>query len=501
MNKSNNTVIYNELIQTLQGEASAETEIVLPDYCPNIMKLVRTEATAFTHSQTVRADKAFMEGVVEFRILYLSENDDALQTVLQQVPFSYSCELQGPADGMQIKTKCRVSYANTRALSPQKLYVKATVEACMYVFAQSSEELLDDGKKNGVVLKTEKTEISDISEAGRKILKISRELEPGDNVHPSKIVRYEYFFGQCDKKVLNNKVIAKSDITLRIFYIDPDKNGLASFESKIPLSQVLELNGDCEEKDCLISMSLSECHLAMKEVNGKESLIDCDLEIIVSADCVGRTEIEIPTDAFSKEKEITCAKKTVSVQNVMPVDERIEFRGSFPLDSAVSIMDISVSTDAVNVIAEGDSRTVTCRGAFICNVLYKDAAEEAASVEKALPFSLELPVRDVDSVKGDVRAELSTVSYSFAPDSAEVRISGQYTGYVITRTEYQTISDITILDTPKPDGPSAVVYYASSGDSVWDIAKRYSASPDEISRYNNIQGDVITEDKMIFISR
>ena len=75
MNKSNNTVIYNELIQTLQGEASAETEIVLPDYCPNIMKLVRTEATAFTHSQTVRADKAFMEGVVEFRILYLSEND------------------------------------------------------------------------------------------------------------------------------------------------------------------------------------------------------------------------------------------------------------------------------------------------------------------------------------------------------------------------------------------------------------------------------------------
>ena len=54
------TFTYNELIQALSGEASAEGEILLPDYCPTVMKVVCTTATPFLRSQTVSGDDAFI---------------------------------------------------------------------------------------------------------------------------------------------------------------------------------------------------------------------------------------------------------------------------------------------------------------------------------------------------------------------------------------------------------------------------------------------------------
>ena len=66
MTRRNDTVTYNEWIQTLQGETAAESEIILPDYCPGILKLVQTNATVLLRSQSVRGDRAYVEGAVEF---------------------------------------------------------------------------------------------------------------------------------------------------------------------------------------------------------------------------------------------------------------------------------------------------------------------------------------------------------------------------------------------------------------------------------------------------
>ena len=51
------TFTCNELIQALSGEAAAEGEILLPDYCPTVMKVVGVTATPFLRSQTVRGDR------------------------------------------------------------------------------------------------------------------------------------------------------------------------------------------------------------------------------------------------------------------------------------------------------------------------------------------------------------------------------------------------------------------------------------------------------------
>ena len=71
----NNFITSTSLLQSIVGESSAESEIILPDYCPPVMKIVRTDATAMIRSQSIRGDRVFIEGIVDFKICYLAEGD------------------------------------------------------------------------------------------------------------------------------------------------------------------------------------------------------------------------------------------------------------------------------------------------------------------------------------------------------------------------------------------------------------------------------------------
>jgi len=44
-----------------------------------------------------------------------------------------------------------------------------------------------------------------------------------------------------------------------------------------------------------------------------------------------------------------------------------------------------------------------------------------------------------------------------------------------------------------------IIYFATSGEKLWDIAKKYCADVEEIKQLNNIQNDDIAVDKKIMI--
>ena len=156
----NNFITSTGLIQTIGGESSAESEIILPDYCPPVMKIIKTEATAMIRSQSVRGDRAFVEGSVDFKICYLGEGDAGMVSMFHQTPFSYSADLK-TSEPPQIMARAHTTYYNTRALSPQKMFVKATVEVCIYVFSANISPCMPENKKNGLELKNVNAEYSD----------------------------------------------------------------------------------------------------------------------------------------------------------------------------------------------------------------------------------------------------------------------------------------------------------------------------------------------------
>ena len=46
---------------------------------------------------------------------------------------------------------------------------------------------------------------------------------------------------------------------------------------------------------------------------------------------------------------------------------------------------------------------------------------------------------------------------------------------------------------------SIVLYFADKGEKVWDIARRYNSSVEEIKALNNISEDILTESRKFII--
>ena len=79
--------------------------------------------------------------------------------------------------------------------------------------------------------------------------------------------------------------------------------------------------------------------------------------------------------------------------------------------------------------------------------------------------------------------------------SACFRVPGKKAS--VPATEPTEIQD----ETTEPEPCCAAVYYASSGEKVWDIAKRYHARVSAIRTHNDCMEDVLSEDRPVIICR
>mgnify|MGYP002577784542 CR=1 FL=1 len=65
----------------------------------------------------------------------------------------------------------------------------------------------------------------------------------------------------------------------------------------------------------------------------------------------------------------------------------------------------------------------------------------------------------------------------------------------------RSLESAELDETTEPEPCCAAVYYASSGEKVWDIAKRYHARVSAIRTHNDCMEDVLSEDRPVIICR
>ena len=104
-----------------------------------------------------------------------------------------------------------------------------------------------------------------------------------------------------------------------------------------------------------------------------------------------------------------------------------------------------------------------------------------------------------------VQPEISVIStgYTISGDSRlEIRLEMAVNAAVYECSEINLVNNISI-DENKPisksDSAALTVYFAESGENVWEIARRYLANTDEIRRLNELDGDQLTQTKMLLI--
>ena len=105
---------------TLTQEETAET--IVPDYLPDIARIIETEGRVFLHSRELRDGKAEVSGTVRVTVLYTPEGEGGIRTLDFSIPFTVESDSRALPGCQYLGAQTQTEFLETRTLNPRKIF-------------------------------------------------------------------------------------------------------------------------------------------------------------------------------------------------------------------------------------------------------------------------------------------------------------------------------------------------------------------------------------------
>ena len=130
----------NKLKNKAVSQLTLDDDYNVPDSKPDIGKIIQQKGEVNIDEVKPTADHVGIKGNLTFRILYMSDTEDKLVHSLDgKLPFEEVMNLEGAADGDNIRLKWDLEDLSTNLINSRKLSVKTLV-----TFMMALEELYDE---------------------------------------------------------------------------------------------------------------------------------------------------------------------------------------------------------------------------------------------------------------------------------------------------------------------------------------------------------------------
>ncbi|MEG0615203.1 MAG: DUF3794 domain-containing protein, partial [Oscillospiraceae bacterium] len=160
-------------------EQSVELDYILPDYFPDIFKLIKCQLQPKITSSSVLNDKITYELVVGIKVLYCSEQSSAVECVCQKMNYSKTIDLGKSCENPIVTLVPKVDYINCRVVNQRRLDLRGAISTKIKATCEQKQEVICNAF--GMNIEMKKTPIS---YAGRKLhatkmLDINEEFDLG----------------------------------------------------------------------------------------------------------------------------------------------------------------------------------------------------------------------------------------------------------------------------------------------------------------------------------
>lgn len=490
-------VHIDETVFDGQSEQGVELDYVLPDYCPDIFKILSCSLTPKIVSYSVSGDcKLNLDGVVYIKVLYLAENSADVHCIDQRYTYSKTVDMSrkgiaaaSPVVSLQMKT----DYCNCRAVSPRRIDVRGAVSCRIKASASVSYTLPDI--PDGLQVRTREVNCCGETLCADKQLIVREEIETG----ASGIA----FILQCDTvpkitdlRVIADKAVLKGTVTINALYgiFNPETNGCSETEkmsADIPVSAILDINGITDAHRTFPEIGVMNCELIPKSDSG---IISCELLV----ECRVRAQLEekaqIATDVYSTEYETEFTANLLKIStDPRIVSQNLSVRTNLTTDKEDVRSVWDVSSELKNPVCRpGGAGELMLTGQLYCQAFGSNADGVPFYCEKQEALEQIIPAANVtqDTVI-DFNVIVTDTGFSIKPDGGlELTTTLDFTAILHNSNPIEAINTVTVReDKPKDksDEFALRICYTDDSSDCWSIAKRYNTTVKALMEENEIE--------------
>ena len=114
-------------------EEIVEAELSLPEYMPEILRIIKSTAEPKINSCKLIGDRVTVDGVCELCMVYTAE-DGCIYAFSQSRPFTRYCESSEFADAVDTNAQITVSYVNCRATGTKRAEIKSGLNIKLNIY-------------------------------------------------------------------------------------------------------------------------------------------------------------------------------------------------------------------------------------------------------------------------------------------------------------------------------------------------------------------------------
>lgn len=496
-------VYIDESVYDGQAEQGVELDYVLPDYCPDIFKILSCTLSPKVVSYNVSGDcKLNMDGVVYIKVLYMAENSNDIHCIDQRYTYTKTIDMSRknmpwgqllpdvtPAVSLSMKS----DYCNCRAVSPRRIDVRGAV-SCRIKATAGVEYALPEIPES-LQVKTAEVNCCGKTLAAEKQIVIREEIETGaDGI--AFIMQGSAVPKVTDLRVIADKAVLKGTVSISALYgiFNPESGGASQTEkmtADIPISAILDIDGITDSHQCFPEISIMNFELIPKNDSG---IMSCE----VLAECKVRAQIEekicIATDVYSTDYETDFTSNMLKIaSDPRVINENLSVRTNLSCDKGEihSVWDVC-----------GELKNAACRPDDNGKLLLTGQLFVAAygTNTDGVPFCLEKQENIEERISAanvtpdtivDFDASVSDTGFSIKPDGTlDVTSTIEFMASLHNINPISAVNDVTVYeDRPKDksDEFALRICYTDDSSDCWSIAKRCGTTVKALMEENDIE--------------
>ncbi len=498
--------IQKDLIKTIgtpviiTANQNIETDFILPDYYDTIGKLIKTSVEPLCESVNVSGDKISVSGSAVITLLYSGEDNRLYQ---YESSFKYSKMLQydncEASDSVDIRQEVlNLSY---RVIGPKRVEVKSQVRISALILQSNNTEMISAVSDSDIEVKHQMIEAENCELVTiRDFIVTGKDLSIDENIRF--VLRKECRIDISEVKSVSNKVYLRGNAVIDTVCLTENENIVKKYSFNLPISEVVDFYGVTEDSLCRIDSVTPQLSINIVS-NENACSLDASLQIFIRICSLGHNGYNFITDAYALKDEIVSEYKMLEMElkrETITKTHSVSFEAELPDSENYTISDVfadnviitaSVRDENIDYVLNADYNALLKSEKGMYNLIIRNNTTD---------FSVDCKGENKQIINVDKR--LLSISALRVSDS-KVKFSADFsvTIELVEKCKVNVLTNITAISVENESFDSSVVlYYASKGESVWDIGKENKVSVRNIKSNNGLTDDYLNEDKVLMFS-
>lgn len=486
-NKEN--LCINKLIATKKEIIMVEGDVIVPDSKPDILSTICTSGVACIYRKEVLEEKVKIDGNINTYIMYLADDEkDRVRGINTNLDFSENINIKGAKEGMECKICVKTKSIEAKVINGRKVSLKASLELDIKVYSREEMEIINKVQncENLQVLEKSIKVNSLIGTGETKIYaKDTLSIDNIDNL--AEILKVSVQICDKDIKVSYNKILTKAEAEVKIMYLTED-NRINSVNGKIPIVGFIDIANVSEENISEVEYEIK--NLIVKPNSNEEHSIYVEMEVGVFATVYEEKQINLIEDLYSPSEVIDFNKKQITtitdMQNRKEMNKVIEKVKVENLENR-NILDVDI-TPVINNQSNFNSK-IMYEGELEIKFIISNSELQVDTRMVKVPFQYELNnLEDGENLNADLNIDIKNKDFVIQDEgNITVNADMEMESNLYRNLNLNILDEIQTAGEREEQDYNIVIYIVKKGDTLWNIAKRFGSTVDDIVRTNGIE--------------